>query len=279
MVVLYILLGVIGAFMLLLLFAYFFKPELLTLPFSKLVSIFVKNPPVVDKEKFFPESKELEAHWKEIREELIEVLKDDVHIPKFHEVDGIQRFISAKDQVPWRVFGIKAFDKWLEPNVQKTPKTVALLKRMPQVSLAMFSILDAGKRIPRHFGFFRGVFRYHLGLMIPDTSKGGECYIICGGERYDWKEGEGVLFDDTYMHEVWNKTDQRRVVLFLDVLRDNSLPRWLARLNRHMYRKLATSKRVQKAARKAEVVQDIAPEAPGSGNGTAATRGAPVHQG
>lgn len=257
MIVLYIILGVIGGFVLLLLFAYFLKPELLTLPFSKLISLFVSNPPVVDKDKFFPEGKELEANWLQIRDELLEVLKDESHIPKFHEVDGIQKFISAKDNVPWRVFGLKAFDKWIEPNIRKTPHTVELLKKIPNVSLAMFSILDAGKRIPRHFGFFRGVFRYHLGLMIPDTTRGGECYITCGGVRYDWKEGEGVLFDDTYTHEVWNKTDQKRVVLFLDVLRDNSLPPWLRRLNRHMYYKLARSKRVQKAARRAEVVQDI----------------------
>jgi beta-hydroxylase len=92
--------------------------------------------------------------------------------------------------------------------------------------------------------------------MVPDKSA-GECYIICGGVRYDWKEGEGVLFDDTYWHEVWNKTNQRRVVLFLDVLRDNSLPRWLQPLNQHIYRKLAHSKRFQRVARKAEVVQDI----------------------
>lgn len=267
MIVLYILLALIGALILFLLMAFWFKPELLTLPFSKLISMFVKNPPMVDKERFFPEGRLLEENWKVIREELIEVLKDETHIPKFHEVDGIQRFISAKDKVPWRVFGIKAFDKWIEPNVRKTPRTVELLKQLPQVSLAMFSILDGGKRIPRHFGFFRGVFRYHLGLMVPDTSKGGECYIICGGQRYDWKEGEGVLFDDTYWHEVWNKTDQRRVVLFLDVLRDSSLPRWLARLNRAMYKKLARSKRVQKATKKAEVIQDIEPAPAHNGNG------------
>ncbi len=260
MIVFNVILAVLGGVILSLVLAYFFKPELLILPYSKFISLFIKNPPLVDKEKYFPESKELEANWQNIRRELIEVLKDDARIPEFHEVDGIQRFISAKDGIPWRVFGLKAFDIWIEPNCSRVPVTIALLKKMPQVSVAMFSILDAGKHISRHFGFFRGVFRYHLGLMIPDKSA-GECYIICGGVRYYWKEGEGVLFDDTYWHEVWNKTNQRRVVLFLDVLRDNSLPRWLRPLNRHIYRKLARSRRVQRAARRAEVVQDLQAEA------------------
>jgi len=260
MIIVYILLSVLAVVLLSLVLAYFLKPELLTLPYSKFVSLFVSNPPVVDKEKYFADSRELEANWQTIQSELLGILKNDTAIPRFHEVDGLQRFISAKDDVPWRVFGLKAFDKWIEPNCSKAPRTVELLKKMPNVSLAMLSILDGGKHIPRHFGFFRGVFRYHLGLIIPDKSE-GECYIICGGVRHDWKEGEGVLFDDTYVHEVWNKTNQRRVVLFLDVLRDNSLPRWLRPLNRLMYQKLAASKRVRKAARRAEVVQDIEAQA------------------
>lgn len=257
MLILYILLILIGVFILLLIWAYFFKPELLTLPYSKFISLFVNNPPLVEKEKYFPESKVLEENWQVIRSELDGVLKGISHIPKFHEVDNIQRFISAKDEIPWRVFGLKAFNNWIEPNCQQAPRTVEMLKKMPSVTVAMFSILEGGKRIPRHFGFFRGVFRYHLGLMIPDKSAGGECYILCGGVRYDWKEGEGVLFDDTYWHEVRNNTNQRRVVLFLDVLRDDSLPRWLRPLNRHVYHRLAQSKRFQKVARKAEVAQDI----------------------
>ena len=56
--------------------------------------------------------------------------------------------------------------------------------------------------------------------MIPE----GDCHIIVGGEKYSWTEGEHVLFDDTYRHEVWNKTDQRRVVFFLDIVREKGLP-------------------------------------------------------
>ena len=77
-----------------------------------------------------------------------------------------------------------------------------------------------------------------------------------GIQRCEWKEGEGVLFDDTYVHEVWNKTDERRVVLFLDIYRDESLPRWIRPLNRTMTKILTQSKKVQKAAKKAEISLD-----------------------
>jgi aspartate beta-hydroxylase len=34
-----------------------------------------------------------------------------------------------------------------------------------------------------------------------------------------WQEGEAILFDDTYYHEVVNKADEDRVILVVDVLR------------------------------------------------------------
>ncbi len=59
-----------------------------------------------------------------------------------------------------------------------------------------------------------------MGLMVPNDAP---CYIVVGGQEYAWKEGEGVLFDDTYQHEVWNKSSQRRAVLFCDLFRDKDL--------------------------------------------------------
>jgi len=234
--------------------AYYLKPELLVLPYSTFIGFFISNPPFVDKNEHFPNSVLLEENWVRIREELLEVLKNADAIPKFHEVDSIQRFISGRDDIPWRSFGIKAFDSWVEPNASMVPFTTGLLQQMPEVTLAMFSILDPGKRIPRHFGFFKGIFRYHLALIVPND---GECYIICGGQKYFWKEGEGVLFDDTFIHEVWNNTQNRRVVLFMDIYRDNSLPKWIRPLNHKMTKLLAGSQRIQKAVKKAEVTVPV----------------------
>ncbi len=236
--------------------AYIFQPALLTFPYTQFISLFVKNPPFVSLEEHFPNYKLLEDNWKTIRAELEEVLKNEQNVPKFHEVDGIQRFISARDEIPWRTFIIKGYGKFVEANAAKVPKTTELLKQLPEVTSAMFSILDGGKHIPPHMGFFRGVFRYHLGLIVPDDAP---CYIVVGGQKYSWKEGESVLFDDTYMHEVWNKSRRRRVVLFCDVFREKSLPAFIRPLNRKMYHLLSRSNRLKKALKRAEVPQDVPP--------------------
>jgi beta-hydroxylase len=63
----------------------------------------------------------------------------------------------------------------------------------------------------------RGVLRYHLGLIVPHQKEA--CRISVDSEVAHWEEGRSVVFDDTYMHEVWNETDEEGVVLFVDFSR------------------------------------------------------------
>lgn len=107
----------------------------------------------------------------------------------------------------------------IDPQAKRfCPKTVQLIQDNPQIHLAMFSILKPGAVITPHTGAFRGAMRYHLGLKTP----GENCRIYVDGKPYSWKDGEGVLFDDTYIHSVKNEEDSPRIVLFLDVERPTS---------------------------------------------------------
>tara|TARA_B100000780_G_C21111337_1_gene449106 strand:- start:1464 stop:2225 length:762 start_codon:yes stop_codon:yes gene_type:complete len=253
MIVLQILMWVVISIAALILLIYIVEPSLLAIPFSFFMSMFFKNKPFVDVDKYFPEHKLLKDNWKVIQEELAEILKHQNNIPKFHEVDKIQTMISANDDVPWRTFIFQAYDNWMEANCEQAPKTAALLKQIPGITTAMFSILGPNKHIPPHRGFYKGVWRYHLGLVIPED---GECYILNGGQKYSWKEGEDVLFDDTFNHQVWNKTNETRVVLFCDVFRED-LPNFFKPLNRYVFKKRVESPRLKKAVQKAEVARDI----------------------
>jgi beta-hydroxylase len=250
MIVLY----VVGSLVVLAVAIYLLEPFLYAFLFSKLVELFVRNPPFLEVDQVFPQARLLRENWKAIQEEARALLEDVESIPQFHEVDRLQRFISARDRVAWRTFFFKGFGKWLPQNCARAPRTAELLRRLPLISTAMFSIIDGGKHIPPHVGFFKSVLRYHLALVVPGDAP---VYIVVGGRQYHWREGEDVLFDDTYLHEVWNKSSQRRVVLFCDVLRDPTLPPLLRGLNRLMFRLLAGSRKLQRAARRAEVASDV----------------------
>jgi beta-hydroxylase len=99
---------------------------------------------------------------------------------------------------------------------QHCPVTCSLIDSMPEVHVAMFSVLEPGSKILPHHGPAKMCLRYHLGLSTPNDDK---CRITLNGETYSWRDGEDVMFDDTLIHEVHNDTDTRRIVLFLDVER------------------------------------------------------------
>ena len=51
------------------------------------------------------------------------------------------------------------------------------------------------------------------------------------GVPYRLGDGESLLWDDTYRHEVWNRSDQVRIALLLDVWRKD-MPMDIALLSR-----------------------------------------------
>ena len=96
------------------------------------------------------------------------------------------------------------------------------MREIPGMTTAMFSILSPRKHILDHRGPYKGVLRYHLGLIVPEDAE--RCRIRVGEDVRHWEEGKSMIFDDTFNHEVWNDTDETRVVLFVDVLRPLPFP-------------------------------------------------------
>ena len=94
------------------------------------------------------------------------------------------------------------------------PSRTRLLETIPGLQSAFFSILAPGFHIREHRGVTKGIIRAHLGLIVPKAAD--QCYMRIGDERFSWEEGRVAVFDDTYRHEVFNNTDEERVVLLLD---------------------------------------------------------------
>jgi ornithine lipid ester-linked acyl 2-hydroxylase len=193
----------------------------------------------------------LEERWRDIRRELVSLMEAR-EFPSFHRVDPLQTWLATYGGRRWRVFVLYAFGEWLEDGRAACPETTRLLEAMPGLELAMFSVLEPGKEIPWHRGPNRGVLRYHLGLMVP---AGGSCFLDVGEHRYRWREGEGVVFDDTLRHRAVNDSDEPRVVLFLDLTRPD-LPEPAARVHRCTRWLMRHSWRIRRALRAARRGQE-----------------------
>lgn len=171
------------------------------------------------------------------------VLQHSEQIPAFQEISTSQTKLTKGTD--WKTFIFYGYGHKLENNCQKCPKTTALIERIPGMKTAFFSILAPHKHIPPHRGPYKGVLRYHLGLIVPDVEA---CKIRVEHEFGHWKEGKSLLFDDSFEHEVWNDTDQIRVVLFVDFTRPLAFP--VSLLNRAIINLIALTPFVRSGIRR-----------------------------
>ena len=173
----------------------------------------------------FQELALLRANWQVIRAEALK-LNDEGYIKAAagHTDIGFNSFFRTG----WKRFYLKWYGVDMASAQALCPQTVALLRQIPSVKAAMFASLPPGARLVRHRDPYAGSLRYHLGLATPNSP---DCFIEVDGQRYHWRDGEAVMFDETYIHYAENTTDQQRVILFCDVERPLRLApmRWLNR--------------------------------------------------
>ncbi len=193
----------------------------------------------------FPGTEALAADWKRVRDEAEDLLSGE-RLPGFEEVDPGQ--VRLTDDGRWKTFVLTFGGHDLEANRARCPATSALLDGVDGVYTAMFSVLEPGKRLPLHAGAIKGVARLLLPVVVPD---GGPCILEIAGAEHHLREGEPLLFDDTYPHRAANLGDGPRVALFCDLVRP--MPwRWLDRANRAFLARLGSSRRLLGAVERAE---------------------------
>jgi beta-hydroxylase len=96
------------------------------------------------------------------------------------------------------------------------PQTLALLKQVPGIQGAMFSVLPPGSELSLHSDPMASSLRYHLGL---DTPNSADCFINVDGIQCSWHNGQDFVFDETYPHYAKNNTEASRLILMCDVER------------------------------------------------------------
>lgn len=168
----------------------------------------------------FPWLDVLEAATADIRAELADVLADGPSVLEpYVSVDGVpqDRWRALNKSRRWGVFYLWRAGEPVSENLARCPRTAEALEAWPRCHLdgtgptAVFSILDAGARIPPHVGVNNARLIAHLPLVVPPG-----CGFRVGAEQRSWEPGKAFVFDDTIEHEAWNDSDQPRAVLILD---------------------------------------------------------------
>ena len=161
----------------------------------------------------FPDLSPLQDHWEEIRAEGQNLLRAG-EIKRSNQYDDVG--FNSFFKTGWKRFYVKWYDEPLPSAKALCPKTVELVQSIPSINAAMFALLPPGSKLGAHRDPFAGSLRYHLGLVTPNADT---CHIVVDGEPYFWRDGEPVMFDETYIHTAENRSDVTRIILFCDVER------------------------------------------------------------
>lgn len=170
----------------------------------------------------FPGLAILGDNWTAIRDEAAAVVAHRNAVPALRDISPDHADIATDDK--WKSFFLVGYGHHAEDNRRRCPETARLVDAVPGLNSAFFSIIEPGARIPPHFGVTKGLLTCHLGLIVPD----GNCRMRVADRVVAWRDGESLVFDDTYEHEVWNDTSAVRVVLLVQFKRPVRYPGKLA---------------------------------------------------
>lgn len=81
-----------------------------------------------------------------------------------------------------------------------------------QSGLTYFSRMAPNTLVGAHRGPTNMRLRCHLGIDVPD-----DCGITVDGITRSWREGECIVFDDSFVHEVWNASNKPRLIFIVDI--------------------------------------------------------------
>lgn len=183
--------------------------------FDRLIasSSLVSNDPVLDMREFAWTAM-LRDNWQAIRDEAVAVALHGGAAPSLATISPDHRAIAEIGK--WRSFFLWGYGFPIHDNLARCPQTQRLVERIPGLNSAFFSILAPGTHIPDHRGVTKGLITCHLGLIVPQD---GDVRMRVDDRTVRWAEGETLVFDDTYQHEVWNETSGTRVVLLIQFKR------------------------------------------------------------
>mgnify|MGYP001604149007 CR=1 FL=1 len=170
--------------------------------------------------KLFPWTDYLAAQTPIIRQEAETLLRDRMSVPSVREVSPDHAKIAVDEK--WRSFFLYGYGIRIDQNCARCPQTAAILEEIPDLLTAFFSVMLAGAHVPRHTGPTKAILTSHLGLIVPRERE--KCHMQVADQNVVWDEGKIVIFDDMYPHEVWNDTDEDRIILLLHVKRPLKFP-------------------------------------------------------
>jgi aspartate beta-hydroxylase len=175
--------------------------------------------PYLDR-SLFPWIKDFESETSNIQSELRKLLVRPENGERVFTSEELEQAnLRGTDSAPsWTGYYFYRYGERRVDNCAACPHTASALAALPLSRVrghgpeVLFSVFTPGTHLLPHRGVTNTRLVGHLPLIIPK-----DCALNVGGEIHTWTEGRTVIFDDTYEHEAWNRSNSTRVVLIFDI--------------------------------------------------------------
>ena len=167
----------------------------------------------------FPWFEQLESNYEKIRLEAEAVLLHQNALSPFlslGEADSVSDYLGG-EQPNWNAYFFYRHGEVIPESQNTCPNTSAILENLPLVRIAdhapeiCFSVLTADTHILPHYGTSNIRSVVHLPLIVPKR-----CALKVSDQIIEGKAGECFAFDDTFLHEAWNRSNENRSILLMD---------------------------------------------------------------
>ena len=183
--------------------------------------------------KDFPFVADLEAHGDTLVREF-EALRDSADL-------GFSEYAYGNVGRDWDALELFEADGTTPTEAARRhcPTTVELLRAFPghYTRHRQYSRMGPRGLIGPHRDDGNLVLNCHVGVEIPD----GVCEIRVGHEVRSWELGRAIVFDPSFEHEVWNRTDAFRTVLQVSFFNPALTPDEMEFMEQHFFGKAASA--------------------------------------
>jgi len=162
----------------------------------------------------FEWTKLLEDNFEVIKKETLAFVQNNQLKPYFNK-----SLLSKTNS--WKTEGLLFWGYFFRKNHSPFSATWKVAKQIPGIVSFSISELDPNSNIKPHNGDTNAIIRVHFPIVVPSGLP--ECAFTVNGETRAWEEGKVILFNDAQIHCAQNLTDQKRLVLLIDVIRPDFL--------------------------------------------------------
>jgi len=165
---------------------------------------------------------EIEAAVPAMQEELRAVLADNARFEPYVTGSANRPLPANKllNDPNWGAYYFWRNGEVVDRHAARCPATMAALEHAPvphipgRSPMALWSALKPGTHIEPHHGMLNTRLIVHVPLLAPHG-----CALRVGHETREWREGEALIFDDSFEHEAWNRGTELRVILLFEIWR------------------------------------------------------------